>query len=49
VLEGCPFAVLGWRGDFQLTGDNRDNFERHFTRRETPGGQGLDLWERTAP
>jgi hypothetical protein len=48
-LAASRFVVMGWRGNWQLTGEARVWFEAHFTPRQAPGADGLDLWERTTP
>jgi hypothetical protein len=40
--------VVGWRGDWQLGGDDKCWFLENFARREAAGGSGLDLWERSS-
>ncbi|MHB8878461.1 MAG: glycosyltransferase family 39 protein [Myxococcaceae bacterium] len=47
-LESCRYAVMGWRGDWQLTGEDKRWFLANFTRHEAVGGNGLDLWERSS-
>ena len=49
ALEACRYAVLGWRGGWQLAADTRTWFDAHYTPRELPGASGLELWERTSP
>jgi len=45
-LEGCRFAVLGWRGKWQLNDQSREWFGTHYScRAPVPGS--LSLWERS--
>jgi hypothetical protein len=37
-LAACRLAVFGWRGDWQLHGEERVWFDAHFT------ALGLDVW-----
>ena len=44
-LRACRFAVLGWRGNWQLSEPSRAWFRSHFVCL-TPGAGDLCLWER---
>jgi len=47
LLDGCRFAVLGWRGRWQLSADTQAWFREHFVQRHpAEGAEGIDLWER---
>ena len=46
LLARSRFVVLGWRGERQLSEENRQWFQSHFTRRFPPKGHtGPDVWE----
>jgi hypothetical protein len=46
-LEKCRYAILGWRGRWQLNAQNRDWFFANYACNEARGGE-LCVWERTA-
>ena len=46
VLSACRFAVLGWRGDWQLSDETKAWFRMRFVRRVDLATGSLDLWER---
>jgi Dolichyl-phosphate-mannose-protein mannosyltransferase len=47
-LESCRFAILGWRGNWQLSAASKAWFSAHFVC-AAPSAGDLCLWERWSP
>lgn len=46
LLERCDFALLGPRGQWQLSADSRRWFEATYTRDVSPASPAIEVWRR---
>ncbi|RKH51545.1 glycosyltransferase family 39 protein [Corallococcus llansteffanensis] len=49
LLERCDFALLGFRGEWQLSADSRRWFKATYTRAVSPESPAVELWRRHEP